>query len=74
MGGNCAKQFSANTLVEELHMKWRCGMMALANSSSRAAGRDLWKTMTFDYHVGTSKFDVRIYDCTQCQKEFEAEA
>jgi hypothetical protein len=30
--------------------------------------------MTFDYHVGTSKFNVRIYDCTQCQKEFEAEA
>jgi hypothetical protein len=30
--------------------------------------------MTFDYHVGTSKFDVRIYDCTQCQKEYEAEA
>jgi hypothetical protein len=30
--------------------------------------------MTFDYHVGTSKFDMRIYDCTQCQKEFEAEA
>jgi hypothetical protein len=30
--------------------------------------------MTFDYHVGTSKFDVRIYDGTQCQKEYEAEA
>jgi hypothetical protein len=30
--------------------------------------------MIFDYHVGTSKFDVRIYDCTQCHKEFEAEA
>jgi hypothetical protein len=30
--------------------------------------------MTFDYHVGTSKFDVRIYDYTQCQKEIEAEA
>jgi hypothetical protein len=30
--------------------------------------------MTFDYHVGTSKFDVRIFDCTQCQKEYEAEA
>jgi hypothetical protein len=28
--------------------------------------------MTFDYHIGTSKFDVRIYDCTQCQKEYEA--
>jgi hypothetical protein len=30
--------------------------------------------MTSDYHVGTSKFDVRIYDGTQCQKEYEAEA
>jgi hypothetical protein len=30
--------------------------------------------MTFDYHVGTSKFDVRIYDCTQCQKEYKVEA
>jgi hypothetical protein len=29
--------------------------------------------MTFDFHIGTSKFDVRIYDCTQCQKEYEAE-
>jgi hypothetical protein len=29
--------------------------------------------MTFDFHVGTSKFDVRIYDGTQCQKECEAE-
>jgi hypothetical protein len=24
--------------------------------------------MTFDFHIGTSKFDVRIYDGTQCQK------
>jgi hypothetical protein len=29
--------------------------------------------MTFDFHIGTSKFDVRIYDVTQCQKEYEAE-
>jgi hypothetical protein len=29
--------------------------------------------MTFDFHVGTSKFDVRIYDGTQCQKGYEAE-
>jgi hypothetical protein len=29
--------------------------------------------MTFDFHVGTLKFDVRIYDGTQCQKEYEAE-
>jgi hypothetical protein len=24
--------------------------------------------MLFDYHCGTSKFDVKIYDYTQCQK------
>jgi hypothetical protein len=29
--------------------------------------------MIFDYHIGTSKFDVKIYDGTQCQKEYEAE-
>jgi hypothetical protein len=29
--------------------------------------------MTFDFHIGTSKFDVRIYDDTQCQKEYKAE-
>jgi hypothetical protein len=29
--------------------------------------------MTFGFHVGTSKFDVKIYDCTQCQKEYKAE-
>jgi hypothetical protein len=29
--------------------------------------------MTFDFHVGTSKFDVRIFNGTQCQKEYEAE-
>jgi hypothetical protein len=29
--------------------------------------------MLFDYHCGTSKFDVKIYDCTQYQKEYEAE-
>jgi hypothetical protein len=28
--------------------------------------------MIFDYHVGTSKFDVKVYDCTQCQKESKA--
>jgi hypothetical protein len=27
----------------------------------------------FDYHYGTSKFDVKVYDGTQCQKEYEAE-
>jgi hypothetical protein len=29
--------------------------------------------MTFDFHIGMSKFDVKIYDGTHCQKEYEAE-
>jgi hypothetical protein len=29
--------------------------------------------LTFDFHIGTSKFDVKVYDGTQCQKEYEAE-
>jgi hypothetical protein len=29
--------------------------------------------MSFNFHVGTSQFDVKIYDGTQCQKEYEAE-
>jgi hypothetical protein len=29
--------------------------------------------MLFDYHCGTSKFDVKIYDGTQCQRKYEAE-
>jgi hypothetical protein len=28
--------------------------------------------MAFDFHIGTSKFDVKIYDGTQCQKKYEA--
>jgi hypothetical protein len=29
--------------------------------------------MAFDCHISTSKFDVKIYDGTQCQKKYEAE-
>jgi hypothetical protein len=29
--------------------------------------------MIFDYHCGTSKFDVKIYDGTECQKKYEVE-
>jgi hypothetical protein len=28
--------------------------------------------MAFDFHVGTSKFDVKIYNGTLCQKKYEA--
>jgi hypothetical protein len=76
-GRELGMRFFVNTLVEELHMKWRFGTTAPASNTSRAAGRNLWRIttsvrvffMTFDFHIGTSKFDVRIYDGTQCQKE-----
>jgi hypothetical protein len=29
--------------------------------------------MVFNYHCGTSKFDMKIFDCTQCQKKYEVE-
>jgi hypothetical protein len=29
--------------------------------------------MLFDYHCSTSKFDVKIFDGTQCQRKYEAE-
>jgi hypothetical protein len=29
--------------------------------------------MTVDFHIGKLKFDVKIFDSTQCQKEYEAE-
>jgi hypothetical protein len=29
--------------------------------------------MVYNYHCGTSKFDVKIFDCTQCLKKYEAE-
>jgi hypothetical protein len=29
--------------------------------------------MAFDFHIGTSQFDVKIYDGTQCQKKYETE-
>jgi hypothetical protein len=29
--------------------------------------------MLFDYQCGTSKFDVKIYDGTQCHRKYEAE-
>jgi hypothetical protein len=40
-----------------------------------AEDRDLHQGffMIFDYHCGTLKFDVKIYDGTQCQKKYEAE-
>jgi hypothetical protein len=43
--------------------------------SQFAEDHDLYQGffMTFDFHISMSKFDVRIYDCTQCQKEYEAE-
>jgi hypothetical protein len=53
-----------------------CGEMYFRGGWSQfAEDHDLHQGffMLFDYHCGTSKFDVKIYDCTQCQKEYEAE-
>jgi hypothetical protein len=40
-----------------------------------AEDRDLHQGffMLFNYHCGMSKFDVKIFDGTQCQKKYEAE-
>jgi hypothetical protein len=53
-----------------------CGKMYFRDGWSQfAEDHDLHQGffMIFDYHCGTSKFDVKIYDGTQCQKEYEAE-
>jgi hypothetical protein len=53
-----------------------CGEMYFRGGWSQFANdHDLLQGffMIFDYHCGTLKFDVRIYDGTQCQKEYEAE-
>jgi hypothetical protein len=53
-----------------------CGEMYFRGGWSQfAEDHDLHQGffMLFDYHCGTSKFDVKIYDYTQCQKEYEAE-
>jgi hypothetical protein len=56
---------------EELPMKWRFGageQFFKGGWSDFAEDHDLRQGffMTFDFHIGTSKFDVRIYDGTQC--------
>jgi hypothetical protein len=81
MGENCGRRFFVNTLGKELPMKWRFGTTAPVRQyfkggwSQFAEDHDLHQGffMTFDFHIGTSKFDMRIYDGTQCQKEYEAE-
>jgi hypothetical protein len=53
-----------------------CGKMYFRGGWSQfAEDHDLHQGffMLFDYHCSTLKFDVKIYDCTQCQKEYEAE-
>jgi hypothetical protein len=53
-----------------------CGEMYFRGGWSQfAEDHDLHQGffMLFDYHCGTLKFDVKIYDCTQCRKEYEDE-
>jgi hypothetical protein len=59
----------------------RYTMTAMVRCTSGAAGPILQRIMIcirvffmlFNYHCGTSKFDVKIFDGTQCQKKYEAE-
>jgi hypothetical protein len=80
MGASFVKQFFANNLggtPYEVEVYYDgCGEMYFRGGWPQFAEyHDLHQGffMLFDYHYGTSKFDVKIYDCTQCQKEYEAE-
>jgi hypothetical protein len=81
MGASFVKLSSAKNLEEELRMKWRCTTTAVVRCTSGAAGPNLQRIMNcirgffmlFDYHCGTLKFDVKIFDGTQCQRKYEAE-
>jgi hypothetical protein len=60
------------------HMNWRYTMMVKVMCSSRVVGHALLNIMIFtkgwilifNYHCGTSKFDVKIFDGTKCQKKY----
>jgi hypothetical protein len=61
-------------------MRWRCFMMVMGRCSSRVAGLASPRIaicirvgfLLFDYHCGSAKFDVKIFDGTWCQKKYEA--
>jgi hypothetical protein len=79
MGESFAKQFSVSNLggtPYEVEVYYdRCGEMYFRGGWPQFAedhGLHQWFVMLFDYHCGTSKFDVKIYNCIQCQKEYEA--
>jgi hypothetical protein len=81
MAESFAKPSSKKCQVEVLHTRWRCIMMATGRCSSRAAGLASPRIMIcikgsfflFNYHYGIAKFDVKIFDGTQCEKKYEAE-
>jgi hypothetical protein len=50
-------------------MYFRCGWPQFAEDHELHQGF----FMVFNYHCGTSKFDVKIFDGTQCQKKYEVE-
>jgi hypothetical protein len=73
-----ARLFFEKLVAEDRHMNWKCTMMAKAIYISKgcwprfAKDHDLhpgW-FLIFNYHCGTSKFDVQIFDGIQCQKKY----
>jgi hypothetical protein len=72
MGASFVKQCFTNNLGKELPMRVEvyydgCGKMYFKGGWPQfAEDHDLHQGffMLFDYHCGTLKFDVKIYDCT----------
>jgi hypothetical protein len=80
MGGNFMKKSFVRTLggtPDEVEVWYdRDGKMYFRGGWSHfVEDHDLHQGffMIFDYHCGTSKFDVKIYDGTQCQMKYEVE-
>jgi hypothetical protein len=81
MAESCAKPSAKKYQVKDLHMRWEVyydgdGDMFFKGGWPRfAEDYDLHQGwfLLFDYHCGTTKFNVKIFDGTQCQKKYEAE-
>jgi hypothetical protein len=70
------KEFGGGTPYEvEVYYNGRGKMYFRGGRPQFAEDHELHQVlfMVFNYHCGTSKFDMKIFDCTQCQKKYEAE-
>jgi hypothetical protein len=70
MANSFVKPSFEKSQVKDLHMRWRYTMMAMERCSSglapfcrRLRSASGW-FLLFNYHCGTAKFDVEIFDGT----------